>query len=48
VDSLALGVPYEAALVDLREAQLGMERMLGVHADDAVLDRIFASFCVGK
>lgn len=47
-DSLALGVPYEAALVDLREAQLEMERMLGLQADDAVLERIFASFCVGK
>jgi tRNA U34 5-carboxymethylaminomethyl modifying GTPase MnmE/TrmE len=35
-------------LVDLRAALLGLGDILGVSADDAVLDRIFATFCVGK
>jgi tRNA modification GTPase len=47
-DGLESGVPIEAVLVDLREALLGLERVLGIDADDAILDRIFATFCVGK
>jgi len=46
--ALALGIPYEAALVDLREAHIEIERILGRQSEDAVLDKIFASFCVGK
>jgi tRNA modification GTPase len=41
-------VPVEAVLVDLRRAQTELDRILGVEGDDAVLDRIFASFCIGK
>jgi tRNA modification GTPase len=40
--------PAEAVLVDLREALTALEQTLGVQAEDAVLDRIFATFCVGK
>jgi tRNA modification GTPase len=47
-EALARGAPYEAALVDLRDGQLAIEQILGIRHDDAVLDRIFASFCVGK
>jgi tRNA U34 5-carboxymethylaminomethyl modifying GTPase MnmE/TrmE len=32
----------------LREALRAMSTLLGVEVGDAVLDRIFASFCVGK
>jgi tRNA modification GTPase len=46
--ALIRGVPYEAALVDLREAHLEIDRVLGREAEDAVLDRIFAAFCIGK
>ncbi len=46
--ALALGAPYEAALVDLRDGQLAIEQILGIGHDEAILDRIFASFCVGK
>ncbi len=41
-------VPIEVALVDLGRAQLAIDRILGIEADEAVLDRIFASFCIGK
>ncbi|HEV8440228.1 MAG TPA: tRNA uridine-5-carboxymethylaminomethyl(34) synthesis GTPase MnmE [Methylomirabilota bacterium] len=41
-------VPFEAVLVDLREALTTLGQTLGLEADDAVLDRIFSRFCVGK
>jgi tRNA modification GTPase len=41
-------LPLELSLVDLREALRAMSTLLGVEVGDAVLDRIFASFCVGK
>jgi tRNA modification GTPase len=40
--------PTEAALVDLREALALVAELLGQEVGDAVLDRIFATFCVGK
>ena len=40
--------PTELVLVDLREALTALEQTLGIQADDALLDRIFATFCVGK
>jgi tRNA modification GTPase len=42
------GVPYEAALVDFLEAHVEIDRILGRETEDAVLDRIFAAFCIGK
>jgi len=47
-EGLEDGMPVEAILVDLREALMELERVLGVDRDDAILDRIFATFCVGK
>jgi tRNA modification GTPase len=45
----ALGeAPLEAALVDLRESLATAGAILGIDVGDAVLDRIFASFCLGK
>lgn len=40
--------PLEAALVDLREALACAGAILGVDVGDAVLDRIFSMFCLGK
>jgi tRNA modification GTPase len=40
--------PLEAALVDLNGALASAGRILGVDVSDAVLDRIFSSFCLGK
>jgi tRNA modification GTPase len=42
------GMPIEAALVDLKLALHLVGQILGVEVGDAVLDRIFATFCVGK
>ena len=45
----ALGdTPLEAALVDLNGALASAGRILGVDVSDAVLDRIFSAFCLGK
>lgn len=41
-------LPLEVALVDLRDALVTASALLGCEAGDAVLDRIFATFCVGK
>ncbi|PYM76733.1 MAG: tRNA uridine-5-carboxymethylaminomethyl(34) synthesis GTPase MnmE [Candidatus Rokuibacteriota bacterium] len=40
--------PLEAALVDLNGALAWAGRILGVDVADAVLDRIFSAFCLGK
>ena len=40
--------PVEVALVDLREALRSLSTLLGVEVGDAVLDRVFATFCLGK
>jgi tRNA U34 5-carboxymethylaminomethyl modifying GTPase MnmE/TrmE len=45
----ALGAaPVEAALVDLKDALAHAAAILGIEVGDAVLDHIFASFCLGK
>jgi tRNA modification GTPase len=41
-------VPLEAVLIDLKNAMTRLDRVLGIEADDAVLHRIFATFCLGK
>jgi tRNA modification GTPase len=46
--ALAARTGAETALVDLGEALGEVEALLGLRVDDAVLDRIFARFCVGK
>jgi tRNA modification GTPase len=43
-----VSAPVEAALVDLREALDHAGAILGIDVSDSVLDRIFATFCLGK
>ncbi len=45
--ALAAG-PLEVALVDLRDALTQASAILGIQVGDAVLDRIFSAFCLGK
>ncbi|HEU5263505.1 MAG TPA: tRNA uridine-5-carboxymethylaminomethyl(34) synthesis GTPase MnmE [Gaiellaceae bacterium] len=40
--------PLEAALLDLKDALICTGTIVGVDVGDSVLDRIFASFCLGK
>jgi tRNA modification GTPase len=48
ISGLDRGMPLEAVLVDLRAALHALDETTGGQADDAILDRIFATFCVGK
>ncbi len=41
------GLP-ELVSEEIRTARIAMEEILGVHVDDAVLERIFSRFCIGK
>jgi tRNA modification GTPase len=45
-DALALGAEIAAAEVHLASQALG--RITGVVDNEAVLDRVFSSFCIGK
>ena len=47
-ESALVDAPLEAALVDLNGALASAGRILGVDVSDAVLDRIFSAFCLGK
>jgi len=40
--------PLEVSLVDFREALTTLSALLGLDVGEAVLDRIFATFCLGK
>jgi tRNA modification GTPase len=45
---LAEGATDEIAAEHLRQASLALERLLGRIDTEEVLDRLFASFCIGK
>ena len=47
-ESALKDTPIEVALVDFREALAEVSSLLGLEVGDAVLDRIFATFCLGK
>jgi len=48
MSGLDRSMPLEAVLIDLRAALQALDKTTGGQADDAILDRIFATFCVGK
>jgi tRNA modification GTPase len=41
-------VPVDVAAGHLREAGVALEELVGVIEPEAVLERLFASFCIGK
>jgi tRNA modification GTPase len=47
-DARAAGVDAAAAATHLRAAVLALDDLIGVVTPDDVLDRVFATFCVGK
>lgn len=46
--ALGAGQPLDVCAVDLHAALLSLGEITGEQVDDQVLDRIFATFCVGK
>ncbi len=38
----------ELVMIDLREALLGLDQILGLGLGEAILDRVFEKFCLGK
>ena len=42
------GLPLDTAAIDIREALASLAEITGENATEAVIDRVFADFCVGK
>jgi tRNA modification GTPase len=40
--------PSEVVLVDLSRALTELDQVLGIDTGEAVLDRVFSTFCIGK
>jgi tRNA modification GTPase len=47
-DALGRNVPHEMALLDLYQALAALDELTGEVVTDDILDRIFATFCIGK
>ncbi len=47
-ETLARGYSAEYAVVDLRAALAAVTEVIGSAGDDAILDSLFAQFCIGK
>ena len=48
VDALEAGLPLDTAAIDLRQALECLGEITGENATEAVVDRVFSTFCVGK
>ena len=48
VDAIEAGMPLDTAAIDIREALSNLSEITGENATEAVIDRVFESFCVGK
>ena len=48
VDAIEAQFPLDTAAIDLREALSSLGEITGENATEAVIDRVFAEFCVGK
>ena len=48
VDAIRSGMPLDTAAIDIREALAALSEITGENATEAVIDRVFESFCVGK
>ncbi|TVR63398.1 MAG: tRNA uridine-5-carboxymethylaminomethyl(34) synthesis GTPase MnmE [Gemmatimonadales bacterium] len=46
--ALAGGIPAEAAILDVREAEGALGELVGSVVTDDVLDQVFRRFCIGK
>ena len=41
-------MPLELVAIEARQARQGLQRVIGVDIDEALLDEIFGQFCIGK
>jgi tRNA modification GTPase len=48
VSAIEMGMPLDTAAIDIREAMSKLSEITGENATEAVIDRVFESFCVGK
>ena len=48
VSAIEAGLPLDTAAIDIREALEALTQITGENATEAVIDRIFEKFCVGK
>ena len=48
VAAIAGGLPLDTAAIDIRQALDALAEITGENATEAVIDRVFADFCVGK
>ena len=48
VSAIQAGMPLDTAAIDIREAMSMLAGITGENASEAVIDRVFESFCVGK
>lgn len=48
VDAIGAGMPLDTVAIDIREALTALSEITGENASEAVIDRVFERFCVGK
>jgi tRNA modification GTPase len=48
VQAIEAGMPLDTAAIDIREALSTLSEITGENASEAVIDRVFENFCVGK
>ena len=48
VGAIEAGMPLDTAAIDIREALASLGEITGENATEAVIDRVFSTFCVGK
>ena len=48
IETIRSGYPLDTAAIDLREALSALAEITGENAAEAVIDRVFKDFCVGK
>lgn len=48
IRAIESGMPLDTAAIDIREALSALMEITGENATEAVIDRVFAQFCVGK
>ena len=48
IDAIETGMPLDTAAIDIREALSTLSEITGENVTEAIIDRVFEQFCVGK